>query len=237
MFDENIQDVDFTDDNLTNNIRGSALYYSTGQVSQMLGVPDSTIRYYTKVFDEILEIQVVNKQRKYTDADIDKLKFIIGLKNENMSVKQILEYCQTETEFNSHNKIQVSDSSPLSIKVLAKALMEQQEIQFNNLKEELFIRMEKQILDLHNKSLEHQDKIRDDIKQEVAISIDECISTSLDSKLDERFIKTEQSLEEMLEELKQTKQEFKIATISIESIINIENPPSIFEKFRKKYFK
>ena len=237
MFDENIQDVDFTEDNLTNNIRGSALYYSTGQVAQMLDVPDSTIRYYTKVFDEILEIQVVNKQRKYTDGDIDKLKFIIGLKNENMSVKQILEYCQTETEFNSQNKIQVSDSSPLSIKVLAKALMEQQEIQFNSLKEELFMRVEKQILDLHNQSLEHQDRIRDDIKEEVAISIDECIEKSLDSKLDERFIKTEQSLEEMLEELKQTKQEFKIASVSMESIINSENPPSLFEKFRKKYFK
>ena len=36
-------------------IRGEPLYYTTGQVAEMLGEPDSTIRFWCDEFDEFLK--------------------------------------------------------------------------------------------------------------------------------------------------------------------------------------
>lgn len=239
MLNEDIQDVEFTEDNIQKEIRGSALYYSTSQVAQILDIPDSTVRYYTKVFDPILNIEIYNKQRKYTQLDIDKLKFIVGLKNENMSVKQILEYCQTEKEFDSENQIQVADNSPLSIKVLSKALMEQQQEEFSKLKDELFIRVEKQVQDLHNQNLEYQDKIREDIIQEVSTTIDESIEEHLKSE----FTDTNKTISELKETIKdqsgkleEVTEYFRVATVSSTNIKEVSKKPFI-DRIIDKYFK
>lgn len=239
MFNENIQDTEYTEDNVNKGIRGSALYYSTSQVAQILNIPDSTVRYYTKVFDTILNIEVYNKQRKYTQIDIDKLKFIVGLKAENMSVKQILEYCQTENEFDSEKQIQVNDNSPLSIRILSKALMEQQQEEFKILKEELFLRMERQIFDLHNQNIEYQANIRESIVQEVATTIDESIEEHLKSE----FIDTNNTISDLKESIKvqnekleEVSEYFRVATVSQNNIKEVLKKP-FFDRIIDRYFK
>jgi DNA-binding transcriptional MerR regulator len=100
--------------NKEKNIRGKALYFGTSQVADILNIPDSKVRYYTNVFDDILHIEISNKQRRYTQSDIDKMKFMIELKEEGMTIKQIQEYCQ-EVDFEDSKEIQIKENNPLSI--------------------------------------------------------------------------------------------------------------------------
>lgn len=53
-------------------------YYKPGEVSEMLGIPIYTLRYWEKEFPE-LDPQRVNNHRRYTLADIEVVKRIKGL--------------------------------------------------------------------------------------------------------------------------------------------------------------
>ena len=216
-----IQDVEFTETQENKEIRGSVLYYSTSQVAQMLDIPDSTVRYYTKVFDPILNIEIYNKQRKYKQADIDKLKFIVELKNEGMSVKQILEYCDN-VNFDSENGIQVKESNPLSIQTLAKALLEEQKKEFIELKQDLFNHIDEKLKNISNEQITHQDKIKESLLEEVSITVDDVISDKFNS------------LQDSIDEIKQ---EVKMATIPKESIKEFENPKTFLSKITNLFLK
>ena len=63
-----------------NKKRGDILNYSISQVATLLDEEDSNIRYYTNVFDNILKIEISDKELRYTNRDIDKLEFLINLK-------------------------------------------------------------------------------------------------------------------------------------------------------------
>lgn len=216
-----IQDVEFTEARENREIRGSVLYYSTSQVAQMLDIPDSTVRYYTKVFDPILNIEVYNKQRKYKQTDIDKLKFIVELKNEGMSVKQILEYC-SKVDFNTENGIQIKESNPLSIQTLAKALLEEQRKEFIELKQDLFNHIDEKLKNISNEQITHQNKIKESLLEEVSITVDDVLSDKLNS------------LQDSIEEIKQ---EVKIAHVSMESIKEFENPKTFLSKITNLFSK
>lgn len=51
------------------------MYYRIGEVSQMLSIPISTIRFWEKTFEQ-LSPTPINKQRRYTEADIEVIKKI-----------------------------------------------------------------------------------------------------------------------------------------------------------------
>lgn len=202
---DNIQDVDYEEikeKDTDKVIRGKALYYSTSQVANLLGIPDSKVRYYSVAFDDILHIEVSNKQRRYTEKDIDKMKFLVELKNEGMTIKQIQEYCQ-EVDFESENGIQVKESNPLSIKTLAKALLEEQSKQLNLFKEEMkeFVsnKLDEQILNIKN----NNDLLKESLLEEVSLTIDNIIDEKLSENLDkqeQRIIKHEAEVSRILRE-------------------------------------
>ncbi|HDR5083760.1 TPA: MerR family transcriptional regulator [Bacillus anthracis] len=203
-----IKDVDFEEISENNSkeksIRGKALYYSTNQVATMLDEKDSKIRYYTKFFDDILKIEVSNTQRQYTEEDIEKLRFIIDLKNEGMTLKQIKEYCQ-EVDF--HNgEISVKESNPLAIQTLAKALMEEQTKQIENLKTELFEQLKEFIV---SQNIE-QSKVLENIKEEIAVTVDEVVGEKMQTSLSEikETFKVSYVTKEEIESLKRKKSWF-----------------------------
>lgn len=203
--DENIKEVNFVEvDNIDakeKQIRGNALYYSTSQVASMLGVSDSKVRYYSTVFDELLHIEISNKQRKYRQEDIDKLKFIIKLKDDGMALKQIKEYCE-EVDF--HNgEVTIKESNPLSIQTLAKALMEEQSKQIQSLKIELFEELKDFILTQNN---EHS-KTLESIKENIVTAVDEVVSEKIDTSLNEikETFKASYVRKEEIESLKRKK--------------------------------
>lgn len=174
--DENIKDVEFEDvSQQEKTIRGSVLYYSTSQVAQILGIPDSTVRYYTKVFDDILHIEISNKQRRYKNSDIEKLKFIVQLKEEGLTIKQIEEYC-SEVSFKEGNGVQIKESNPLSIQALTKAIMDHQEKQIKAMEERILSEL-KTFIDNQTMTTE---KVMDQIKEEIATTVDDLVDEKLE---------------------------------------------------------
>lgn len=204
LFDkDDIKDVEFTESQVSKSIRGKALFYSTSQVSHILGEVESKIRYYTKEFDGILNIEISNKQRRYVEQDIEKLRFIIGLKNDGMTIKQIKEYCE-EIDFNEENGITIKEDNPLHIQAVAKALMEEQSKQM-----ELF---KQQIIDLMNENIKQQVSaykiMNDELLKEVSITVDDVISDKLDdfkqgmiTEIESGFMKELEATREMNEKL------------------------------------
>lgn len=94
-------DSDFEGEEYQNDrvIRGEPLYYTTGQVAEKIGEPDSTIRYWCDEFDEFLKIKKTGPtgtRRQFTKIDIKRIEYIkYLLKDENLSIKQVKEFLST----------------------------------------------------------------------------------------------------------------------------------------------
>lgn len=126
----NIEDEDV----MQNRKRGDILFYSVSQVAALLGEEDSNIRYYTNVFDNILKIEISNKELRYTLKDIDKLEFLINLKNKGMTIKQIQTYCE-ELPLDNEDSIDIKEVNSLSIDEVMDKISKKEDEQFDDLKE------------------------------------------------------------------------------------------------------
>ena len=80
---------------VTNKKRGDILSYSVSQVAALLGQEDSNILLFTNIFDNILKIEISDKELTYTNRDIDKLEFLINLKNKGLTTKEIQKYFES----------------------------------------------------------------------------------------------------------------------------------------------
>lgn len=212
MDDEIIRDVDYqevNEDSKDKNIRGKALYYSTGQVANLLDVPESTVRYYSTVFDEILNIEISNKRRRYKDEDIEKLRFIKSLIDKGMTLKQVKEYCE-KVDFND-GKVVVRENNPLGIQALAKALLDEQHKQIELMKVDILKELKLFIQEQNNIQ-----KINlEEITKNVCIAIDDSVNEKLDNTI---------------KELKDT---FQMSYVSREEIEHIYKKKNWFSKFFK----
>lgn len=128
----NIQDGDL----INNKKRGDILSYSVSQVAALLGQEDSSIRYYTNVFDNILKIEISNKELRYTNKDIDKLEFLINLKNKGMTIKEVQKYCE-ELPLDIEDLIEIKENNSISAKEIISTIVELEDQQIDNLKEYL----------------------------------------------------------------------------------------------------
>ena len=55
------------------------LYYSIKEVAEMMGVNESTLRYWEKEFPQLKPKVTANKVRQYTEKDIEQVKVINNL--------------------------------------------------------------------------------------------------------------------------------------------------------------
>lgn len=55
------------------------LYYSIKEVAEMVGVNDSTLRYWEKEFSFIKPKVTANKVRQYTAKDVEQIKVVYSL--------------------------------------------------------------------------------------------------------------------------------------------------------------
>lgn len=185
----------YTEDKEINGLNN--LYYNTSQVAQILGIPDSKVRYYTKVFDDILKVEIINKQRKYKQADIDKLRYMCELKNEGMSIKQIEQFCR-EVDFNK-GEVVVKESNPLSIQALAQAMVVEQIKLIDDMKLEILSELKTFMLEMSQNQTSDFEKIKEDL------------CTTIDESVNEK-------LEDLNSGVKEIKEQVKIATITKEDI-------------------
>lgn len=121
-------------------VNNGIIYYSTGQVASMLGLSDSKVRYYTEVFGDVLNITISNKQRKFTHEDVERLKFILQLKSEGMSLKQIKNYCD-DIRANGES-VEIEKHNPMAIEVLSSALLKENKEYLKEFENSFFKRLE-----------------------------------------------------------------------------------------------
>lgn len=189
--DESIRDVEFTpveEKTEEKRIRGTALYYSTSQVATILGESDSKIRYYVKEFDELFDdgdISVINKQRRFTQKSIDKLKYFIELKSEGMTIKQIREYCQ-EIEWDKDKGVILPDSTPLPIQAIASAVREQTNQDLIGFKDDILNSLKEYMVTQQ----QQYENMKEKLIKEVALTVDEVVSDKME-KFKEDFIKSQ----------------------------------------------
>lgn len=185
---ENFIDVEFNDTttNIDENIiiEGKPLYYTTTQVSQMIEEPASTVRYWTKRFDNILNVAISNKNRAYTMTNIEQLKFIKKLaKEDGLTLQQIEEYC-TKKGFDKNGII--DESKPLAIKVVTESIMQEVNKQMFDIKSDLDLFKKnmldevKEVLIQSNQDMKiSQFEYMNELNKEISMTIDESIAESL----------------------------------------------------------
>jgi len=231
---DDIQDVEYEEiKNSGNmkekNIRGKALYYSTSQVANVLGITDSKVRYYSVVFDDILNIEVSNKQRRYTDEDIKKMKFLVELKNDGMTIKQIQEYCQ-DVDFDNDGEIIIKENNPLSIQTLAKALLEEQTKQLNLFKDEIIesisLRLAEQMQNIKDNNI----SFKEELLEQVALTVDEVVEEKLTINLDEQEKRAIEHEAKMSELFRNSMEERKTQA----NLEHVKKKEGILSRFFKK---
>lgn len=76
------------DDMALNTNKNLKKYYSIGEVSDMLNIPESTLRYWEKEFEEISPKKSKGGKRQYTTADIEQIKLVNHLvKEKSLTIK------------------------------------------------------------------------------------------------------------------------------------------------------
>jgi len=113
--------------------RGDILYYSISQVAALLDAEDSSIRYYTNVFDNILKIEISNKELRYTNKDVDKLEFLINLKNKGMTIKEVQKYCE-ELPLNIEDLVEIKENNSISVKEIITTIADLETKEIDDLK-------------------------------------------------------------------------------------------------------
>ncbi len=170
---------------IQDNEKNDILSYSLTQVAALLGETESSILYYTNIFDDLLKIPITNKELTYSNNDIDKLKFLMKLKDKGLSIKEIQSYC-TELTFDNMDEIHFKKKTDtLSIDDFIDLLIEKQNFQYSNMVNDIkgyIDSMKESIMeDVSKKIDEELSSIRNDFKNIIDASIND-IKAELDSK-------------------------------------------------------
>lgn len=205
---------------ILNKKRGEILYYSVDQVADLLNENVNNIRYYTSIFDDLLKIEIVHKELRYNNNDVDKLDFLIKLKNRGMSLKEIQDY-YNKLPLND-TEIEHSESNLLSVEDLIDSIKKEQQIQLNNFKAQLFNDIKNTnslyLENLNSTIIEAQNKILDEFKQNLTNEIKEYIDSKFDSvneinsSLHNKLIDT--TIEFMSEKIENKSNELKLNLLS-----------------------
>ena len=171
---ENFIDTDFTETNSNNDeINGKPLYYMTSQVATILNETDSTIRFWCSKFKDILKIEMTGSHRRFKEEDIKKLKYIKKLlREENFSIQQVQEYgCQKDK---SIIKKKIQNQDPLAIQSLATSIAIEVGGQLEDFK-----------LMIRDQLIEEMKNNQKEMKEYLAVSINEKLDEKLDGVLTE----------------------------------------------------
>lgn len=166
--DNDFIDVEFSEDNselksISKN--NDIIYYSCEQVGKIVEEPTSTIRYWTKMFNSILDVEIVNTQRKYKKKDIENLLFIKKLiRIDNMSIKQVQEYFSDE----NNSKI-INYNNHIELKVFTRELSEYFDNKIELINKNLEIKQEEFVNNISNII---NDKLSDILKKDEKIKED-----------------------------------------------------------------
>lgn len=214
MNNEKKEYIDVNYQDISKDINGEPLFYTTSQVAEILGEETSCIRYWTKRFEKLLDVEISNRNRQYKKSDIEKLKFIKKLtKEDGMTLQQVENYCTSKGFDIKDIRNSVLDANnPLIIKTFISAVT----VDINNKIEDFLLKMKEennQVLknqeELYKKFLEEQNKLNDKWQQEVSANVDEIVSEKMGQlvKEVEATRKEAESINKMRMELEEKKKD------------------------------
>lgn len=225
---KNVIDADFIEVDIEEklqdmNIKKEPLYYTRVQVAKILGEKESTISYWGKEFQSLLNIKIINMSKKYTKTNIENLMFIQKLlRQDHLTIEQVKSYC-SEKGFNSKEGL-VDGSNPLAVQTFISAMTVEMDKKIEIMQNNIIKQQQEMIENLQNMIIKNNDTL----KQELSITVDEAVS--------ERNEELKQDINTNVDnivkkEIKQLKEDFKY--ISQEEIRRYEEqsqPKSIFSK-------
>ena len=182
----------------------NVLYYSLEQVATLLGETTEKIRYYTNIFDNILKVEINNKELKYKNIDINKLDFLIRLKNKGMTLKEIEDY-YASLPSSSEDDIEFKESNLLSVNELINKILFEQDKQLATFKKDLLHDLaEKNSSNTKKLSFtltDNQNHYMNSYKDELLANINENNSTHVENLLNILIEKQNENLLKIKEDL------------------------------------
>jgi len=177
--DKNVIDADFieinTEEKLENmNINKEPLYYTRVQVAKILDEKESTISYWGKEFQPLLNIKIINMTKKYTKTNIENLMFIQKLlRQDHLTIEQVKSYC-SEKGFNSEEGL-VDGSNPLAVQTFISAMT----VEFDKKVTE----MQNGIIKQQQEMIENLQQIiianNEELKKEISLTVDEALTEKM----------------------------------------------------------
>ena len=197
-------------DNIPEN--NNIIYYNCEQVSKIIEEPTSTIRYLTKMFNDILDVEIINTQRKYKEKDIENLLFIKKLiRINNMSIKQVQEY------FVNNNYNIINYNSHIEFKVFTKEMSEYFDSKINLINKNLELKQNEFINNISNII---------DNKFEVLLKNNEKMKEDINV-----ILKNQESIKEENEEI------HRLQKLLVDKKMEYEKSKSWFDKIKDKFKK
>lgn len=168
-------DVDEFED-LSNEINGKPLFYTTMQVAGLIDVPASTIRFWSKRFENLLDVEISNRNRQYKKSDIAKLSFIKKLsKDDGLTLQQVEDYV-SKKGFDMQKAI-VEGGNPLAIQSFITAMTVEMDRRFEEMQEKS-LDMQRQLQEI---TLSRQEEMNKRLQEGIIATVDEVVSEKLDS--------------------------------------------------------
>lgn len=206
--DKKIIDVDYTDEDIriiTDELDKSKIYYTTGQVAKILGLTDSKLRYWTNFFaldsngNDMIKVEYTNKNRSYTSNNIEKLKYMKKLiEDDGMTLQQAKDYT-TINGFNANTK-ELQTDNPLALQAFISGLTQEMENKLANFENRV---IEKVVLAMEEKNKElilQQKEVNQVLKQEIVITVDQALTDNLKGKFENLSESIENRIQEFSKE-------------------------------------
>lgn len=211
---------------IKNKKRGDILYYTINQVASLLDEEDRNILYYTNVFDNILKIEISDKELRYTARDIDKLEFLINLKNRGMTIKEIQNYCK-ELPLNIEDIIEIKENNSLSIKELISTIVASENKEIDDLKKYLADKINENnqlsVQKIAEAVVQEQNKYMETLKDNILTEL----KSYIDYKYDMEYKTNENSYDELFMKINNLTCEKNSLENTIRSQLNEFNQISI----------
>ena len=215
MDKEKIIDVDFTEEGaatileaeITKELDKNKVYYTISQAAKLLGIEVSKLRYYSNFFaldsngEELITVEYSNKNRAYTQENIDQFQRALDLMSDGMTLQQTKDYLALNG-FDTEGKT-LDTSNPLALTAFVSELnadMEKKLTVFqNNLLEKIAILIDHG----NNAALESLNKQNEELKENITVMVDETISKEIKENIDGKIENLSANIIKKLEEQNQ----------------------------------
>lgn len=234
--DKHIVDTDFIEvdieEKLENmNINKEPLYYTRVQTAKILGENESTISYWSKQFQPLLNLKIINMTRKYTKIDIENLMFIQKLlRQDHLTIQQALEYC-SEKGFNSESGL-VDSSNPLAVQTFISAMTVEFDKKVSEMQNTIIQQQREMIENLQSIILQNNEEL----KQEICLTVDEVVTEKINdfekNLIEDQSQQIQNNFNNMSNKIinENTKMMNEFKCIKLEEIQKQEEPKGFFSK-------